>query len=224
MKNKDTVESMYCQYCVSNIPIDSNFCPTCGMEQKRVPKFLSTTRQEKGFKEFLLKNRDLIRLTLFFISLGIFIFGLLIGTQTQFSNEEATIILQEFEDIFDTDVSALFIAQNNIALCMLFFIPIFGTPFMGFVSYNTGLLLSAFATTQSITVIDLFLSTLLFPITWMELIAYSLASTQGIMLLYGVYTRRLRDEGKNLIKVSLICLLLLGLGAVIESILITQLS
>ena len=95
---------------------------------------------------------------------------------------------------------------------------------MGFVSYNTGLLLSAFATTQSITVIDLFLSTLLFPITWMELVAYSLASTQGIMLLYGVYTRRLRDEGKNLIKVVLICLLLLVLGAVIESILITQLS
>ena len=95
---------------------------------------------------------------------------------------------------------------------------------MGFVSYNTGLLLSAFATTQSITVIDLLLSTLLFPITWMELVAYSLASTQGIMLLFGVFTKRLRDEGKNLIKVVLICLLLLGLGALIESILLTQLS
>lgn len=215
---------MYCRYCVSSIPIDSNFCPTCGMEQKRVPQSLPTTRPEKGFKEVLLKNRGRIRLTLFFISLGIFIFGLFIGSQGQFSNEEATIILQEFEDVLATDVSALFIAQNNISLCMLFFIPIFGTSFMGFVSYNTGLLLSAFATTQSITVIDLFLSTLLFPITWMELVAYSLASTQGIMLLYGVYTRRLRDEGKNLIKVVLICLLLLVLGAVIESILITQLS
>jgi hypothetical protein len=194
------------------------------MEQKRVPQSLPTTRPEKGFKEVLLKNRSRIRLTFFFISLGIFIFGLFIGSQGQFSNEEATIILQEFEDVLATDVSALFIAQNNISLCMLFFIPIFGTSFMGFVSYNTGLLLSAFATTQSITVIDLFLSTLLFPITWMELVAYSLASTQGIMLLYGVYTRRLRDEGKNLIKVVLICLLLLVLGAVIESILITQLS
>jgi len=194
------------------------------MEQKRVPQSLPTTRPEKGFKEVLLKNRGRIRLTLFFISLGIFIFGLFIGSQGQFSNEEATIVLKEFEDVLATDVSALFIAQNNISLCMLFFIPIFGTSFMGFVSYNTGLLLSAFATTQSITVIDLFLSTLLFPITWMELVAYSLASTQGIMLLYGVYTRRLRDEGKNLIKVVLICLLLLVLGAVIESILITQLS
>ncbi len=215
---------MYCRYCVSSIPIDSNFCPTCEMEQKRVPQSLPTTRPEKGFKEVLLKNRSRIRLTFFFISLGIFIFGLFIGSQGQFSKEEATIILKEFEDVLATDVSALFIAQNNISLCMLFFIPIFGTSFMGFVSYNTGLLLSAFATTQSITVIDLFLSTLLFPITWMELVAYSLASTQGIMLLYGVYTRRLRDEGKNLIKVVLICLLLLVLGAVIESILITQLS
>ena len=223
MKDKDTAESMYCQYCVNRVPIDSNFCPNCGMEQKMVPKPLSSIRKEVGFKEFLLKNRDRIRLTLFFISLGIFIFGLFIGSQAQFSKEEATIILQEFGDIFATDVSALFIAQNNISLCMLFFIPIFGTSFMGFVSYNTGLLLSAFATTQSITVIDLFLSTLLFPITWMELVAYSLASTQGIMLLFGVFTRRLRDEGKNLIKVVLISLLLLGLGAVIESVIITQL-
>jgi hypothetical protein len=193
------------------------------MEQKRVPQSLPTPRPEKGFKEFLLKNNRRIRLTLFFISLGIFIFGLFVGSQVQFSKEEATIILKELGDNFATDLSALFIAQNNISLCMFFFIPLFGTSFMGFVSYNTGLLLSAFATTQSVTVIDLFLSTLLFPITWMELVAYSLASTQGIMLLLGVLTRRLRDEGKNLIKMVLICLLLLGLGAVIESVLITQL-
>jgi len=223
MKDKDTAESKYCQYCVSRIPIDSNFCPNCGIEQKGVSKPIPSTRKEIGFKEFLLKNRRLIRSTLFFISLGIFIFGLFIGSQAQFSKEEATIILKELEEILTTNLSALFIAQNNISLCILFFIPIFGTSFMAYVSYNTGLLLSVLATTQSITVIDLFLSTLLLPTTWMELVAYSLASTQGIMFLLGVFTRRLRDEVKNLIKVFLICLLLLGLGAVIESALITQL-
>jgi len=223
MKNKETVESMYCQYCVSRVPIDSNFCPNCGMEQKMVPKPFPSTRKQNGFKEFLLKNRRLIRSTLFFISFGIFILGLFIGTQAQFSQEEAKFILKEFEERFATDLSALFIAQNNISLCMLFFIPIFGTSFMSFVSYNTGLLLSVLATTRSITVIDLFLSTLLLPTTWMEIVAYSLASTQGIMFLLGVFTRRLRDELKNFIKVFLICLLLLGLGAVIESALITYL-
>lgn len=191
------------------------------MKQKVVPKSSPSTRKEIGFKEFLLKNMRLIRSTLFFISLGIFILGLFVGSQTPFSKEEAKIIVEELEEKLATNTSALFIAQSNISLCMLSFIPIFGTSFMAYVSYNTGLLLSAFATTKSITAIDLFLSTLVLPTTCMELVAYSLASTQGIMFLLGVLTRRLREEGKNLIKAFLICLLLLGLGAMIESALIT---
>lgn len=224
MKKTDFVQSIYCRYCVSRIPIDSHFCPFCGLDQKKSPKPPSTTKQEDGIKAFLLKNRRLIRITLFFISLSLFIFGLFIGSQTQFSTEEANIILQAFEESYPTDLSALFIAQNNISLCILFFIPLFGTSFMGFVSYNTGLILAALAITQSITGVDLFLSTLLLPTTWMELVAYSLASSQGIMFLLGVFLRRMRDEGKTFIKILIICLLLLGVGAIIESILITQFS
>jgi hypothetical protein len=105
-----------------------------------------------------------------------------------------------------------------MSLCFLFFIPFFGTAFMAFVGYNTGLVLSAVViiNPQSLTSLALAFATLLFPWTWMEFIAYSLASSEGLMVIVSALGHTLRKEARKFLMIFAIAIVLLIVGAIIE--------
>lgn len=212
----DSLESQekYCSHCGSKIPADAKYCPRCGSSQES----LLQPAQEKNLRGYAAKNSFRIHIILTVASMAVFLIGLLIGSLTSLSHSDAESIINEFLQNIGPTPTTLQIALNNITLCMIFLIPAFGTLFMAIVSYNTGIVLSAAALiSPSATQAELYLTTLTFPWTWLELLAYSLASAQGISLLIGALTGRFRQEAKQTLKTAAICILLLLIGAVIEA-------
>lgn len=154
------------------------------------------------------------------MSLILFIVGLYLGSITPLSRSEASTIVEEARSAITPTAPG--IAFNNIRITLAFFIPVFGTALMVFASYSFGVVLSALATTQlGVNVPLIFLNLLTFPFFWLELIAYSLASTQGNMLLLGYLTKNGKKEARNLIISVGVCILLLVVSAVMEAALLT---
>lgn len=201
------------------MPLDSTLCPSCGRDQRVQPQAEAAERPR--FRSYLVKNLKMIRISAFLLCLGIFSIVLLLGSQTPLSKEEAELIVSEVQGVVASDSLLLQIAWNNIILCLLLFLPVFGVLFMVLVSYGTGTVISAYAllsasTARSEILLVLFSS----PSTWLEFAAYSLAASEGMLFLLGIFTRRFREEGKTLAKTVLACILILIVGAVIEAALI----
>ena len=169
-------------------------------------------------KESAARRIGKLRLALFFVSLAIFITAFLLGSMASISQQEAQAIIDAFNTQIGSDPTAYQIFENNITLCLLFFIPFFGTAFMAFVGYNTGMVLSALAllNPQSGSPVALALTLFLFPWTWMEFVAYSLASSASLMVIISAISRRLRIEARRFLITLAIAAFLLIIGAIIE--------
>ena len=171
------------------------------------------------------RNMETVRIIAFFICMGVFLGGLILGSTSNLTTADASLIVNQVQNQFEQFKSAvqlaLRIAENNVEICLIFFIPVFGTFFMATVGYNTGIVFSASAIiSHSATSLQLLGFTALLPFFWLEVIAYSLAASEGILFLFGVLTRRFKEESKNLLKTILVCVALLVVGAIVESILI----
>ena len=94
---------------------------------------------------------------------------------------------------------------------------------MTFVGYNTGVVLSALSllSPQSGNAVALALTLFLFPWTWMEFAAYSLASSAGLMVIISAIGRRLRMEARRFLIALAIATFLLIVGAIIEELAIS---
>ena len=71
-----------------------------------------------------------------------------------------------------------------------------------------------------ISAMDLFTYTLATPVAWIEFAAYSLASSEGIMIIVSLFFRRLRREAKPLLLALVVSISLLVLGGFVEVFLI----
>jgi hypothetical protein len=156
--------------------------------------------------------------------LAIFIATFILGSMAPISQQEAQAIIDEFNTQIGSNPTAYQIFENNITLCLLFFIPFFGTAFMAFVGYNTGIVLSALAllNPQSGSPVALALTLFLFPWTWMEFVAYSLASNAGLMVIISAIGRRLKIEARTFLITLAIAAFLLAVGAIIEELAISS--
>lgn len=203
----------YCRHCGSKIPVVASYCSFCGSNQQGVIQ----PPQEREMKGHTMRNIGRARLILILFSIALFMGGLFIGSQAPLSLSDAESVIQDFQNMFASNPTAVEIALNNISICLISFIPVIGTLFMAFVSYNTGAVLSAVAIVSHINRLNILLTIFLFPWTWMEILAYSLASTQGTMLLLGLRSGRFMRELRQTLKVTLICIALLLVGAFIEA-------
>ena len=151
----------------------------------------------------------------------IFISELIFRSQTILPTDHAKLIMSLNERVIISDPTALRIAQNNIAICLIFFIPTLGAFFMAFVGFNTGRLISATALlSSSATPFQHLQLVFLTPSTWLEVIAHSLAVSEGTILFLGALMSGLRKAGKNLLKTILVTIALLSMSAIFESIII----
>jgi hypothetical protein len=140
------------------------------------------------------------------------------------SHQEAQVIIEEFNTQIGSNPTAYQIFANNITLCLLFFVPFFGTAFMAFVGYNTGVVLSALSllNPQSGSGVALALTLFLFPWTWMEFGAYSLGSSAGLMVIISAIGKRLRIEARRFLIALAIVAFLLIVGGIIEELAINS--
>ena len=127
-----------------------------------------------------------LRISLFFIFVGIFAGTYQIGSMSTVSQEEADIFMSEFEElVMDIDGFGIFTHNTSIALPM--FIPGFGVAWGLFSAWSTGFAFAAITTTAPILekvppLAILFLS----PFGLMELTAYSLATSRSFILIRAI--------------------------------------
>lgn len=220
VSKSEEVALQYCKYCGSRVPLNAVFCPNCGKSQL-IAQAEAEPEEKRRSESRIVRNMRTIRVAAFLICIEIYISGFILGSQTTLSLDDAVLIRSQVEQIVVSGPLVLRLAQNNIEICLIFFIPIFGALFMALVSYSTGLVISALSLlSTSVTRLQLLQMAFLFPWTWLEGIAYSLAASEGVLFLLGVLTRRFREEGKTLLKTILVCVALLIVGAVIESVII----
>lgn len=114
-----------------------------------------------------------------------------------------------------------YIFGNNLLIALLMFIPVVG-PLLGFyVLYNTGIAIGAIATAQGVPSILVFVVLVITPVFWLEFAAYSTAMAESIWLFRRITQGRGIRELKNASFFVSICAILLLVGAVVETALIS---
>jgi hypothetical protein len=113
------------------------------------------------------------------------------------------------------------IFQNNLIICLIMFIPFLGPLFGMFALFNTGLSLSAIAYVQQASVGLKLLNLVLTPVFWLEFAAYSIAMAESIWLTRRLMQGRGKHELKNTLILIGICAVILIVGAVVETWLIS---
>ncbi len=203
----------YCTFCGHPIPMDAAFCPNCGIiqsPQREIPK--------QKLSQRMAQNRRKIRVILFFASLVLFLLTFLVGTQAQMSGDEARAVVESFEETVGRNLSAQTIIMNNTIICIQFFIPILGMISLAEVGFNTGYVLAAYALTDALpaNALTYFLLTIVNPVAWIEFAAYSLASSEGTMMMLSILFRFLRKEARDFLLALIVATSLLILGGFLE--------
>jgi hypothetical protein len=181
------------------------------------------------FKSYSSRKKRIITIALFFI-LGIAATS--IGAMQTLTQQEATDLNNELDQL-RSNVTAQYIFGNNLFICLLMFIPVFGWVF-GFIAlYNTGVVIAAQSMTpaaQGISPLALFFVLFLYPFTWLEFISYSVGFAEGFWLMLRGFQRltnkaiSFKRELRNLsILITIVTLMLLA-GAVIEMALISAMG
>jgi len=105
---------------------------------------------------------------------------------------------------------------NNLLLCLVMFIPLLGAGSGLLILYNTGVGLNAICIVQNqntfLGVLDLMAS----PVFWLEFVAYSIAIAQSIWLFRRILQGRW-DELRWTAVAIVVCVVLLAVGAIVET-------
>jgi len=139
-----------------------------------------------------------------------------IGATTMLSSEDASALSQFWGELFNSINTPIDIFLNNAVIALIMFVPFIGALFAMYVGYNSGLVISAMSQTNNMNPVSVLLLTVANPIAFMEFMAYALAITQGILLVYSIYQKRLRQETRNAAITIAIVLALLLVEAFLE--------
>lgn len=179
-------------------------------------------------KEFsILKFSSIKRVRIF--SVAVFLVASLIVTSVAavmpMTLSEAQKIREELEKIEEL-INVPLIFGNNFMHCLIMFTPFLGPVWGFYVLYNTGRAINAIALTEMprINPIFVFASLFLFPVAWMEYIAYATAMSQSVWLTWQILQRKFKKESFKTCVLITFCALLLLLAAVIEIAIILWLS
>ena len=169
-------------------------------------------------------RRKRILSTIFILIVAIAVTGL--GTLVPIDQQEAKKISNDLNQTVTTlgNEGALmqYILGNNLLICLLMFIPII-VPLLGlYIMFNTGTVVGAIAAaggySPALALIALFIT----PVAWLEFAAYSTAMTESIWLFRrALQGRGFRELRKNTTMFITIATVLLAIGAIVETALIS---
>ena len=114
-----------------------------------------------------------------------------------------------------------FIFGNNFFICLLMFVPIVG-PLLGcYILFNTGTVIGAIATAGGYPLMIAFIVLFLTPVAWLEFVAYSVSMGESVWLFRRILQGRGKREFKNVCFFVTICAVLLLVGALTETALLS---
>ncbi|MCS7135860.1 MAG: stage II sporulation protein M [Nitrososphaerota archaeon] len=144
---------------------------------------------------------------------------LLSGSSVTLSQEESEEIIKQVSELFrDIDVWKIFL--NNFQIALLMFIPAVGTFIGGYIVYSTGIVFAAYSVQSSIPSIYLAGLAVLSPYGVLEFLGYGLATSEGLLIIYAAFKKRLRSEVKKLPLIILAVAGLLLTAAALEMLMI----
>jgi uncharacterized membrane protein SpoIIM required for sporulation len=168
------------------------------------------------------RKRILSTIVLLIIAIAITGVGTLTPMNTQDAQQISDDLNQTVTTLSDEGALVPYIFGNNLLICLLMFVPIIG-PILGlYIMFNTGTVIGAIATaggySPALALIALFIT----PVAWIEFAAYSTAMAESIWL----FRRLLQGRGfhelrKNTTLFIAICTMLLAVGAIVETALIS---
>jgi hypothetical protein len=144
---------------------------------------------------------------------------------TPLSKKDADQLNQEIVNLRNS-ASVQNILENNLIICLVMFIPIFG-PMLGiFALYNSGVAIEAqvIATSLNVPPLLALYTEFLLPVIWLEFIAYSTAFAESFWIIRRAMQGLFRKEVKNAAILIAISALLLLIGAIVETALIKALG
>lgn len=161
-------------------------------------------------------------LTIIFFFLLSFIITI-VGVVTPLSFEEADSLSKEVEQLRQ-NISLQFIFGNNFMICLLMFVPIAGPVFGFYALYNTGVLIAADSIAHGLSPLTSSLLLFIYPVVWLEFLAYSTAFAESVWLIWRIIHHRGRRELVNACILISICAVILLAAAIIEIALIVMLT
>jgi hypothetical protein len=166
-------------------------------------------------------KRILSIVAIFIVAIMITVIGSLMPMDPQQAKDISNDLNQTVNTMKQNDTLLPYIFGNNFMICLLMFIPVIG-PLLGFyILFNTGTVIGAISTAEGIPAIIALVATFI-PIGLIEFTAYSTAMTESIWLFRRITQGRGIRELKNACIFISIAAVLLFLGAVIETILISM--
>ena len=163
------------------------------------------------------------RVIIFVVSFLVLTVVLAFASTSKLSPQEATQLNQTIAGIKPTTLGIFF---NNARIDLIEFVPVLGPAFGVYVSYITGLAISAIAQSSSVQGISGFvalLALLITPIYWMEFFSYSLAVEESVSLVISARNKQmLRGEIRWLVGSVLLAIAVLFVSARLEASLVSM--
>jgi hypothetical protein len=114
-----------------------------------------------------------------------------------------------------------YIFGNNFFICLIMFVPVVGPVLGGFILFNTGAAIGAVAVAGGYPVIVALFALFLTPVAWLEFAAYSVSISESVWLFRRILQGRGKHEFRNTCFFITVCAILLLVGAVVETALIS---
>ena len=168
------------------------------------------------------RKRILSTIVVFLVVIAVTVLGSLMPIDPQEAKKITNDLNQTSTTLGEQGALTQFILGNNLLICLLMFIPVIG-PVLGlYIMFNTGTVIGAIATaggySPALALVALFIT----PVAWLEFAAYSTAMAESVWL----FRRAMQKLGfhelrKNTTMFIAICAVLLAVGAIVETALIS---
>jgi uncharacterized membrane protein SpoIIM required for sporulation len=170
------------------------------------------------------RKRILSTIFILLVAIAITIGGSFMPISAQDANQISSDLNQTVSTIGNEGALTQFIFGNNLLICLVMFVPVIG-PLLGlFIMFNTGSAVGAIAVAggypPALALVALFIT----PVAWIEFAAYATAMTESIWLFrrfLQCFRMGLHELRKNTTMFIAICTVLLAVGAIVETALIS---
>jgi hypothetical protein len=208
-----------CPFCGRSLPAGSRFCAYCGM-----PLYTTTHPEKQGNRvyEWLSKHRAAFTALVFLFSMIVLFWGAaspVSPAQVQQYNSTLNNLGHVRAEAYLP--RAVSIMSNNLEIATIEIIPVLGVFFFLLSMYQTGFVVSILGATGSTHVPGVLVafSLMLLPHFWLETPAYSIAVSQGTILLVSFFAgwRYAKKELLNSVFIWIFVALELFVAAMFES-------
>lgn len=167
------------------------------------------------------RKRILSTIAVLIIALMITVLGSLMPMDPQEAEQINSALDQTVTSLSENGALMQFIFGNNFFICLLMFVPIVG-PLLGcYILFNTGTVIGAIATAGGYPLTIALIALFLTPVAWLEFVAYSVSMGESVWLFRRILQGRGKREFKNACFFVTICAVLLLVGAITETALLS---